>query len=123
MARSSWSRSRAAAAGTCGLLYGRCLASLVRKVMSQKALGRLRIATKEEWERCLSMNVYSHAAKQRTCDSERLCGRHDALRGGTTSFEVETRSVLIVTGLFFLGLLVLAIADEPIASFADVLTD
>ena len=39
------------------------------------------------------------------------------------SFEVETRSVLIITGLFFLGLLLLgAIADEPMASFADAFT-
>ena len=39
------------------------------------------------------------------------------------NFEVETRSVLIITGLFFMGLLLLsAIADEPMASFADVLS-
>jgi hypothetical protein len=35
------------------------------------------------------------------------------------SFEEEMKSVLLVAGLFFLGLLTLnAIADEPLASFA-----
>ena len=39
--------------------------------------------------------------------------RYEAAR---LNFEVETRSVLIFTGLFFLGLLLLsAIADEPLA--------
>jgi|tagenome__1003787_1003787.scaffolds.fasta_scaffold20599145_1 hypothetical protein len=38
------------------------------------------------------------------------------------NFEEEMRSVLLVAGLFFLGILALnAIADEPIASFADVI--
>jgi hypothetical protein len=38
------------------------------------------------------------------------------------SFEAETRSVLIITGLFFLGLLLVgAMADAPVASLADVL--
>jgi hypothetical protein len=38
------------------------------------------------------------------------------------SFEEEMKSVLLVAGLFFLGLLALnAIADEPIASFADLI--
>jgi hypothetical protein len=38
------------------------------------------------------------------------------------SFEVETRSILITSGLFFLGLLLLgAIADEPMTSLAEVL--
>ena len=37
------------------------------------------------------------------------------------SFEEEMRSVLLVAGLFFRGLLALnAISDEPIASFADL---
>jgi hypothetical protein len=39
------------------------------------------------------------------------------------SFEEEMKSVLLVAGLLFLGLLALnAIADEPIASFADLIT-
>ena len=38
------------------------------------------------------------------------------------SFEEEMKSVLLVAGLFFLGLLALnAIADEPIASFAGLI--
>jgi hypothetical protein len=38
------------------------------------------------------------------------------------SFEEEMKSVLLVAGLFFLGLLAInAIADEPIASFADLI--
>jgi hypothetical protein len=38
------------------------------------------------------------------------------------NFEEEMRSVLLVAGLFFLGILVLnAISDEPIASLANVI--
>jgi hypothetical protein len=38
-------------------------------------------------------------------------------------FEEETRSILLVAGLFLLGILALnAITDEPVASFADVIT-
>jgi hypothetical protein len=38
------------------------------------------------------------------------------------NFEKEMRSILLVAGLFFLGLLALnAIADEPIGSFADLI--
>ena len=37
-------------------------------------------------------------------------------------FEKEMRSVLLVAGLFFLGILALnAMADEPIVSFADLI--
>ena len=38
------------------------------------------------------------------------------------NFEEEMRSVLLVAGLFFLGILaVSAMADEPLASFADLI--
>jgi len=38
------------------------------------------------------------------------------------NFEEEMRSVLLVAGLFFLGVLAVnAIADEPLASFADLI--
>jgi len=40
------------------------------------------------------------------------------------NFEEEMRSVYLVAGLLFLGILALnAIADEPISSFADVITN
>jgi hypothetical protein len=39
------------------------------------------------------------------------------------SFEEEMRSVWVITGLFFLGILLLsAIADEPMVSLADAIT-
>jgi hypothetical protein len=38
------------------------------------------------------------------------------------NFEEEMRSVLLLAGLFFLGILaVSAMADEPLASFADLI--
>jgi len=38
------------------------------------------------------------------------------------NFEEEMRSVLLVAGLLFLGILAVhAIADEPLASFADLI--
>ena len=53
----------------------------------------------------------AHVAAMMCCEAARL------------SFEEEMRSVWTITGLFFLGILLLsAIVDEPMVSLADAIT-
>jgi len=70
-----------------------------------------------------SPDVSLHAAKQRAwCNSGRHVAAMMCCETARLSFEEEMRSVWIITGLLFLGILLLsAIADEPIVSLADTI--